>query len=132
MSSQPNGQLDRELNLKALIVFAIGLTAVVLAMAALMWFLSGALRERLVSQDPPRPRLPAARTQPLPPGPLLQTDPEEELRQMLDEEDELLSTFEWVDEASGVARVPIETAIDILAREEAQQPDAPESPEATP
>jgi hypothetical protein len=112
-----NRKLDRELSLKGLIIFAVGLTVVVVAMAALMWILGGTLKERLVGQDPPRPRLPAARTQPLPPEPRLQTKPEEDLRLMLDEEDLLLSTFDWVDEASGVARVPIATAIDLLAEE---------------
>lgn len=121
MSSQSNQKLDRELNLKALIVFAVALSAVVVAMAALMWVLSGALRSRLIGQDPPPPRLPAARVQPLPPEPRLQAKPEDDMRRMRLEEELLLSNFEWVDEASGVARVPIETAIDLLAEESSDQ-----------
>ncbi len=124
MSLPTNNGLDRELNLKALILFAVTLTLVVLAMAALMWALSGALRERLASQDPPRPRLPAARTQPLPPEPRLQTAPEEELRLMREEEELLLSTFGWVDQASGVARVPIGTAMDLVAEDPEALPGA--------
>ena len=117
MSSNLNQRLDRELSLKGLIIFAVALTAIVVSMAALMWVLAGALKERMIAQDPPRPRLPAARIQPLPPEPRLQTAPEEDLRAMREEETLLLSTFDWVDEASGVARVPIETAIDLLAEE---------------
>lgn len=117
MSPNTNQPLDRELNLKALIIFAVTLIVVVVALAALMWALSGAFRDRLVGQDPPRPRLPAARTQPLPPEPRLQARPEEDLRLMREEEELLLSTFDWVDQASGVARVPIATAIDLLAEE---------------
>ena len=122
MSSNWNQKLDRELSLKGLIIFAIGLTVVVVAMAALMWVLSGALKKHLVAQDPPRPRLPAARTQPLPPEPRLQTRPEEDLRLMREEEHLLLSTFDWVDETSGVARVPIDTAIDLLAKQSMETP----------
>jgi len=119
MSSQSNQKLDRELNLKALIIFAVSLTGVVLAMAALMWILSGTLRSRLMGQDPPPPKLPAARIQQPPPEPRLQAKPEEDLRQMRREDEALLSSFGWIDEASGIAHVPIETAIDLLAEEPA-------------
>ncbi|MCP4205015.1 MAG: hypothetical protein GY769_24165 [bacterium] len=126
MSSQWNEQLDRELSLKGLIIFAVGLTVVVVAMAALMWVLAGTLKGRLADQDPPRPKLPAARTQPLPPEPRLQAEPEEDLRLMREEEEHLLSTFDWVDQASGVARVPVATAIDLLAEE--SRPGSEEAP----
>ncbi len=127
MTSHSNQHLDRELNLKGLIIFAVGLTVVVVAMAALMWILAGALKGRLADQDPPRPKLPAARTQPLPPEPRLQTEPEEDLRLMREEEELALSTLDWVDQASGVARVPIATAIDLLA-----ETPIPEASEETP
>ena len=117
MSSQSDPKIDGELNLRALTLFAVALIGVLVAMAALMWVLSGALRSRLVSQDPPPPTLPAARTQPLPPEPRLQARPEDDLRLMREEEDLLLTTFDWVDQAAGVARVPIATAIDLLAEE---------------
>lgn len=122
MSSNWTQKLDRELNLKALVLFTIALTAVVLALAALMWVLSGSLRSRLTAADPPRPILPAAWTQPLPPEPRLQTKPETDLRQMRQEEETQLSTFDWIDETSGVARVPIDTAIELLVE---SSPEAP-------
>lgn len=124
MSAPTNSKLDRELNLKALVLFAAALTGVVLAMAALMWAMSGALRSRLAGQDPPRPILIEARIQPLPPEPRLQAKPEDDLRQMRREEDAALSTFGWVDQASGVARVPIDTAIELLVSQPSQLPPA--------
>lgn len=134
MSSNSNQHLDRELDIKGLILFTVALTAVVVVMAVLMWLLSGALRSHLAGQDPPRPVLPAARVQPLPPEPRLQAKPEADLRVMQQEEDALLSTFAWVDESAGVAQVPIETAIDLLA--DSSPDDGPptddESPTETP
>lgn len=122
MSSKPSQKLDRELDLKALIWFAVALTGVVLAMAALMWVMSAALRSRLVDLDPPRPLLPAARVQSPPPEPRLQAHPETDLVVMRQEEDELLSSFGWIDESAGLARVPIETAIELLADGAAEAP----------
>lgn len=115
MSKKPNERLDGELNLKALIIFAASLSAVVIAVAGLMWAASSALRGSLAEQDPPQPILPAARVQPLPPQPRLQIRPEEDLRLLREKEEFLLSTFAWVDQASGLARVPIDTAMDLLA-----------------
>jgi len=106
---------DGELNLRAIVIFVVGLVAIILASAGAMWIMSGHLREREARQDPPRPALPEARRAPEPVGPKLQIDPEAELAAMRAEEDQILHGFEWVDEANGVARIPVDLAIEALA-----------------
>ncbi len=48
------------------------------------------------------------------PEPRLQTTPEEDLKTMRAEIGELLGTYMWLDRDRGIARVPVETSMDIL------------------
>lgn len=110
-----SSQLDRELNVRFIVGFAIVLTLVIVGLGALMWTTSNYLSDRLEAADPPPPRLPAARVQAPPPGPQLQNDPEQDLVDLRAEEEELLSTYEWIDSGGGIARVPISKAIELMA-----------------
>jgi hypothetical protein len=51
-----------------------------------------------------------------PPAPTLQEQPVTDLREMRAAEDQLLNSYGWIDQAHGVARVPIARAIDMLAQ----------------
>jgi len=103
--------LDRELNLKAIIGFAVGLLILCAASAVALWYFSGLLRGYYEAQDPPPPVLEAARANHTPPGPSLQADPIAEIKALRDREDEVLEGYGWVDEAGGIARIPVERAI---------------------
>lgn len=109
-----SGQLDRELNIRFIVGFAVVLTLITIGVATLMWSASSVLRSRLEARDPAPPTLPAARVQPPPPEPHLQTDPEGDLARLRAEEELLLSTYDWIDREVGVARVPIATAIELM------------------
>lgn len=76
----------------------------------------------------------------VPPEPRLQTDPEADLAAYVRKEDRLLDSYGWVDRQRGIARIPIEAAMQRLARtgipgfpqaspkepEQAAQPQSPE------
>lgn len=49
----------------------------------------------------------------LPPGPNLEADPHESLILLRAREDSVLSSYGWVDTARGIARVPIERAMEL-------------------
>lgn len=51
-----------------------------------------------------------------PPGPLLQTDPQEELRRLRAEQNRQLNDYYWVDKSKGVVHIPIEQAMKNLVR----------------
>lgn len=51
-----------------------------------------------------------------PPGPILQTDPQDDLRCFRAEEDKRLNTYYWVDKSKGVVHIPIAQAMSKLAR----------------
>ncbi len=107
--------LDREISLKGIVYTGAVLAIVVVLSAVLMWWLSVALRSSLTAADPPPPVLPEARVQGLPPEPRLQTSPEEDLRILRRQEDEILNGYGWIDQDAGVARVPIERAMEMMA-----------------
>lgn len=50
-------------------------------------------------------------------GPLLQAHPEVELEAYLEEQRTILSSYAWVDRAQGVVRIPVERAMEIIARD---------------
>ena len=106
---------DRELNLRAILITALGLALLLVVTAALMWPLFTSLRGLARAADPPPPVLPEAQLPLEPPGPRLQASPEKEMAAMRAEENHLLTSWEWVDEGAGVARLPIERAMELLA-----------------
>ncbi|HXK60535.1 MAG TPA: hypothetical protein PLP42_11645 [Acidobacteriota bacterium] len=49
-----------------------------------------------------------------PPSPRLQTSPGTDLREMLEKEQQQLESYGWVNKASGIVRIPVEQAMDIV------------------
>ena len=104
-----------DFNLKYIVYFAAALLvglAVVLAGATWVFktFVKRDEREQAVRSE----------VQPIPVGPRepkLQIDPEQENQDYLVEQRQMLSTFEWVDQDRGIARIPIDRAMDIVAQE---------------
>ena len=50
------------------------------------------------------------------PQPQLQTTPKLDLKEVREAEDQMLSTYGWVDQPKGVVRIPIDRAIELLAQ----------------
>jgi hypothetical protein len=65
--------------------------------------------------NPPPPAL--ATLNPPPPEPRLQSNPPADMTRMLDEQTRILNSYGWVDQKAGIARIPIERAMDIVARQ---------------
>ena len=125
-SSSQEPALDSELNVRLVGWLTVGLLILIAVAVAAMWYLGFGVKDRLVAQDPPPPALPEARIQQRPPGPNLQVDPRQQLLDLRAKEDAILTTYGWVDEASGLTRVPIDRAMDHLVETGLPTP-APES-----
>ena len=52
----------------------------------------------------------------LPPAPRLQRFPKQDLRDLRAEEDTQISSYGWVDQKNGIVRIPIDQAIDAVAK----------------
>jgi hypothetical protein len=53
----------------------------------------------------------------LPPPPRVQANPGEDIREYVDSERQFLNSSGWIDEKSGIARIPIDQAMDLLLRQ---------------
>jgi hypothetical protein len=51
-----------------------------------------------------------------PPGPRLQTDPQDDMQRLREHEDEWLNTYHWIDRQKGIVHIPIDESMKKLAR----------------
>ena len=94
-------------------VFMVSMAILVfLAMLLMAWML-----DLFQLRADPNERVPAGLTdqEQIPPEPRLQAYPAIDLEKLRAKEDKQLNSYEWVDEATGVMRIPIERAMDIIA-----------------
>ena len=111
----------RDVNTKAVFISLVALGGIVLLASLLLWplyeFLSTRPTESSSSvspflqeeqkREPPEPRLQG--------GPGHEIPPQEEMRQMRTEAEAILNSYGWVDRQAGIARIPIEQAMKLLA-----------------
>jgi hypothetical protein len=109
----PQG-FDAELDYKSIVRFAIGLVVVALVILALMWGMGNWFKKAEEARDPAPSPLAEARTDPIPPGPRLQTTPPRDLDELRAQDRAALTTYGWVDQSKGVARIPVDRAMSIL------------------
>lgn len=114
MTASQKPKLDSEISLKAIVVFVVVLVLIVVVASAAMFYLTMGLRDRGAATDPPLPLLPEARAAHEPSGPLLQADPLREMEELRAAEETELSSYGWVDEAGGVAAIPVDRAMALL------------------
>ena len=76
-------------------------------------------------------RFPMATTEvQLPSAPLIQYHPEDDLRQMQEEQARILNGYRWVNKDDGVARIPIDRAMKVLLERGLLTPKPPAEPAA--
>lgn len=105
---------DSELQVGKVVLAGVALAAATVLAAVAMWYLSVALRDSLKADDPAPPALLEAMAPYEPPSPRLQVQPAEDLRALRAEERAVLESYDWVDEATGTVRVPIDRAMELL------------------
>lgn len=107
--------VDAELDVRSIVAFAVGLGVVIAVVLGVVWMLNGALKTNRKAHDPRPSPLPEANMATMPPEPRLQTDPNRDMKALRDEEDAVLTAYAWVDKERGIARIPIERAMEIVA-----------------
>ena len=111
------GQIDREINVRSIVWMGVALVVVTLVVHLLIWGLLRGFDKLDDRRDVPLTPIEASSPQPQDfPLPRLQTTPEQDLRVIREEEDRLLGRASWVDRQGGVMRVPVDVAIDVIAR----------------
>jgi hypothetical protein len=113
---EPVEVYDREIDLKTILGFTGGLVAVMLVVLAVMWWMSTSFKQEEEAKDRSPSPLAEARLDPIPPGPRLQPSPPRDMQELRARDREALTTYGWVDPANGVARIPVDRAIEILSQ----------------
>ena len=111
----PEPPYDSELDLKSIIGFGIGLAGVTLIVLALMWGMGTVFKKAEEAKDKPPSPMAEAMIDPIPPGPRLQSAPPRDMDELRAQDRETLTTYGWVDPGAGVAWIPIDRALSIVA-----------------
>src|SRR5499426_2157261 len=112
-----HGHETTDMNPKYVVYFAVGLVlAGLLIQIGIAWLFR--LFEREQTRREIRPALVEA---PKPvPQPRLQINPQGDLEELRRQEDEILSTYAWIDRDRGIARIPIDRAIELFPERQKQ------------
>jgi hypothetical protein len=102
-----------DVNIRAIFGFGLGLTIVTVVVGAAVWLLFqyfNARESRPVFIEYPL----ATQDTRVPPEPRLQTNPRQAMNELRARENELLTSYGWVDKDKGVVRIPIERAMQLI------------------
>jgi len=95
--------------------FAAGLIVVAVLVQLGSWWMFHQFEQAQARRQTP----PALVETPAPvPEPRLQISPQQDLEEMIRQEDEVLSTYGWIDRGRGIARIPIDRAMQLLLEKE--------------
>jgi hypothetical protein len=100
-------------SIKLLVLFGFGLFASIGIVLFFVGWSFYSYAHRVTRTEAPAPRL--ARTE-LPPQPRLQVNPQLDLKHMRAQEDQHLDTYRWVDRPDDRISIPIDRALDYVAR----------------
>jgi hypothetical protein len=105
-----------DVNVRGVLLFGAGLFAAAAIVHLVIWVLFGYFNSREAIRGAREYPLAAIERNRLPPEPRLQTNPREDLRDLRAHEDQVLTTYGWVDKNAGVVRIPIEEAMKIVVQ----------------
>ena len=107
-----HGHETRDVNIRLISLFGLSMVVLLAGSLALMGWLFGVLAGEPVGHGRSTPR---AEMRSRPPAPRLQTSPTRDMQEMLHAENARLQSYGWIDHASGMARMPIDRAMELLA-----------------
>ena len=113
--SQQVVHFDREINVRAILKIGLALVVMAVVVHLLMWWLLRGFEAFEKRKDVRLSPIEQASPQVAPPEPRLETSPDESLRLLRAQEDQILDHAGWVDQRQGTLRVPIDVAIDAIA-----------------
>jgi hypothetical protein len=107
---------NRDVNIRAVLSFGFWLAVGLIAAAAAMFVLLRVLEKKERAEDRKLSPMIAASLARTPPEPRLEPYPLSLRQRLRAEEEGVLTTYGWVDKDRGVARVPIDRAMDLLVQ----------------
>jgi len=126
-----SGHETSDVSVRGIVWFGVGLAVTAVLIQVAMWGFFRVLQRRERRVDQPVSAMVAASLRRTPPEPRLEPNPLEPRRRMRAQENAVLTTYGWVDRNTGVVRVPIARAMEILV-ERGLPPSKPATPPPQP
>jgi hypothetical protein len=120
MSTLPNGDNpevvheESDVNVRMILGFGVGLVVVAVVVHVFLWWLLGAYNRQAERAQTHVYPLAAGHQDNPPPGPRLQDNPQQDMRDLRARQEGLLKGYAWVNRGSGIARIPIEDAMRLV------------------
>ena len=111
MSTQRHSHEQTDLEPKYIVYFAVGLTLLIAATCVGVWWMFRQFEREHAGRQPAPPPV---QVQASIPAPRLQIDPQCDLQELRRQEEKILSTYAWVDREKGIARIPVDRAIQLF------------------
>jgi hypothetical protein len=121
-----------DINFSAILKWGGGLLGLAIIVHMLMLFLFNFLNARQAGMDP-KPS-PMFQKNQRPPDPQLQVSPALDLQKYRAAEQDLLTSYDWVDREKGIVRIPVDDAMKLFVRNEKSKSSVPpaQEPPGTP
>lgn len=110
------GYETRDANFKNLMLTGIGLLGLMLFGLLFSWLVFEVSADHTADPEAPALTFAVPDSSKFPPGPNLQANPHEALKELRRNEDSLLSSYGWVNKDSAIVRVPVQRAKEIVLR----------------
>ena len=110
------GHETRDVRIRPIVLAFVGLGIVALIVQVVTYFMLAGFTAQDERRSLPASPLAATEGRKAPPEPRLQIAPRDDLRRLRARENALLDGYGWVDRGAGVARIPIDRAMDLLAQ----------------
>ncbi len=123
---------NRDVSIRGLLYFAFWLAVGLIASGAAMFLLFRALEKKDRAQEGNLSPMVAASLARTPPEPRLEPYPLAPRLKLRAEEEEILTSYGWVDKTRGLVRLPIEQAMELLVQRGLPQAAAPPPPSGAP
>jgi hypothetical protein len=115
------GYETKDVSVRVVVWLAVAILAIGLVVHVMTWWLLRSMRAEARRHDPTlSPLIDQSQTTR---EPRLQSAPAHDYVQIAREQEQMLTSYGWVDRQKGIARIPIERAIDLLV--ERGEPDVP-------
>ena len=111
-TSRYPGHETRDINIRVVALFALSMAVVLAGSLVLMGWLFGVFAGKPLGRGRSAP---IAETRPYPPAPRLQASPTRDMQEMRRTENTRLQSYGWIDQTAGIARIPIDQAMELLA-----------------
>ena len=112
----PVGYETTDADPRTLVFWGLSIVGVLLLSALTAWAFFTVLARQADRSDPRLSALALAESR-VPPGPRLLDNEMKDVKAFREEQRAILNTYGWVDKDRGVVRVPIERALELVARE---------------